>query len=175
MVFCREPIAEHLSTETRAESFNIHADYPWGAKTALGNPEQHIEIPYADLPALVKELVQIMHENCDGVTTTASEKAEIARDEIFEEINTERDRQGATWTPQHDDTHTLHEWNSIVMGLLGKAANESTYATNAYALNAKYTARDYERNWRKEMMRLAAVCVAAIESYDRTHETPAAK
>ena len=64
MGFCREPIAEYLSTETRRESFKIHASYPWGQKSAAGYPDQHIEIPYTDLPALVKELTAIMHEEC---------------------------------------------------------------------------------------------------------------
>ncbi len=65
MGFCREPISEHLSTETRRESFKIHASYPWGRMSAAGFPDQHIEIPSTDLPALVRELILIMREKCD--------------------------------------------------------------------------------------------------------------
>lgn len=65
MGFCREPIAEHLSTETRRESFKIHASYPWSAPNKTGYHEEHIEIPYTALPALVKELILIMRENCE--------------------------------------------------------------------------------------------------------------
>lgn len=65
MGFIREPINEHLSTETRRESFKIHASHEWQPKSAGGYPGAHIELPYEDLPGLIRDLIQIMHENCD--------------------------------------------------------------------------------------------------------------
>lgn len=65
MGFCRAPITEHLSTETRRESFKIHASYPWSAPNKAGYREEHLEIPYSDLPALIRELISIMHDECE--------------------------------------------------------------------------------------------------------------
>jgi len=65
MGFVREPCTEHITVETRRESFKIHADHPWQPKTLAGNPEDHIELPYSDLPALVRELIKVMRENCE--------------------------------------------------------------------------------------------------------------
>lgn len=59
-----EEVNENLSTETRRESVKLHAQYPWttGCKC---QPHEHIEIPYTDLPMLVKHLVKIMHQHCE--------------------------------------------------------------------------------------------------------------
>lgn len=57
-------VNEHLSTETRRESVKLHARYPWTTGCQCQDSE-HIEIPYTDLPALVKHLIAIMHERVD--------------------------------------------------------------------------------------------------------------
>lgn len=72
---------------------------------------------------------------------------------INKEIQTERERQDKKWGKQD---HTPHYWMVILMEEVGEAAN---------AICGK--AHDY-KNYREELIQIAAVAVAAIESYDRS-------
>ncbi len=71
---------------------------------------------------------------------------------IYDEIRMERRNQDAKWGgAKHDDTHTDEEWLNFIEHHLWRAYNE-----------------DFA--WRKQMLRVAALVVAAIESSDRVNE-----
>lgn len=73
-------------------------------------------------------------------------------DDVGAEIREERRRQDAKWGEQN---HAPPYWLSILMEEVGE--------TSMAMLQQK--AADY----RKELVQIAAVCVAAIESFDRGH------
>jgi len=82
------------------------------------------------------------------------------RQAIFREIETERQCQDATHGgPPHDDTLHANDWLAIVMRHLGLAAGDEAIIDAA--------------RYRKQLVRVAAVAVAAVESLDR--RTGAAK
>lgn len=67
-------------------------------------------------------------------------------DAIFEEIRSERARQDAKWGgPDHDDKYMTYQWWGIVRFVIDRS----------------------DRTPRQKFIRVAAVCVAAIESIDR--------
>lgn len=74
---------------------------------------------------------------------------------IFDEIKAERDAQDAEWGgASHDDSHTNWDWVAYLTKHLGKAVV-------------------WPFNWdvfRKQMVRVAALAVAAIEWVDRQGE-----
>lgn len=74
--------------------------------------------------------------------------------EILGEVATERDRQDAKWGgPDHDDQHTAGAWLSFIEGktfLAGRALR--LYSPDQY---------------RKRLIHIAALAVAAVESMDR--------
>jgi hypothetical protein len=81
------------------------------------------------------------------------------KSDIWEEIKTERASQDKRWGgPQHDDTHTARDWCYFLITKTGKAMGLSFMSDDISA-----------RTWRKCMVQVAALAVAAIESYDRTH------
>lgn len=76
------------------------------------------------------------------------------KDKILGEVFIERERQDRIHGgPQHDDLHTPDEWIEMTRSLL----NESTL----------WVGKDM-RAYRAKMLQIAAICVAAIESHDRT-------
>ena len=77
------------------------------------------------------------------------------RQRLYAEIETERQAQDALWGgPAFDDLHTPWEWIALLTRHAGLAVNDG--ATEA----------DVTR-FRKQMVRTAALAVAAIESMDR--------
>lgn len=67
---------------------------------------------------------------------------------VVKEILDERDRQDALWGgPTHDDGHTQNEWLSFIQLYVDKADDPALF--------------------RKELVRVAALAVAAIQAYDR--------
>ena len=75
---------------------------------------------------------------------------------VIKEVRQERSYQDAKWGEQN---HTPHYWLCVLMEELGEAA-KATIAD---------TANDY--NYRHELLHVAAVAVAAIESWDRGAKT----
>jgi hypothetical protein len=74
------------------------------------------------------------------------------RSDIFNEIEAERRAQDEEWGgPEHDYTHSFRDWISFVVKQLGKAASWGGDS----------------RIFRTGMLKVAALCVAAIEAYDR--------
>ena len=73
----------------------------------------------------------------------------VAQTKIFCEILDERNRQDEKWGgPEHDDTHTVAHWREFILD----------------TLNRQYIG---QLDYRECMVRVAALAVAAIESYDR--------
>lgn len=76
------------------------------------------------------------------------------RDEIYREVNLERSYQDDKWGgPDHDDTETEESWQRYI----------TEYA------NARDRAEGYD--FRKRMVKVAALAVAALESHDRKAKT----
>jgi hypothetical protein len=75
---------------------------------------------------------------------------------IFREIITERQCQDVLFGgPSSDDAHTSNDWLAILIRCLGLAANDG--------------AIDSPERYRKQLIRVAATAVAAVESHDRRH------
>ncbi|MEZ5934858.1 MAG: hypothetical protein R3F54_23570 [Alphaproteobacteria bacterium] len=76
-------------------------------------------------------------------------------DRILEEIRRERDRQDEKYGgPDHDDSHYPGDWCLILSKYLGRAAAETIDA-------------EPDAAFRDNMIKIAAVAVAAIQSLDR--------
>jgi len=72
---------------------------------------------------------------------------------IYDEIREERSRQDTKWGTKHDDNLTAYEWVDIIEN---------------YAEYAEYTKFNSEgAKYRRLMMQVAAIAVAACEAYDR--------
>lgn len=72
-------------------------------------------------------------------------------EKIFEEIREERERQDAKWGgPSHDDTHALEEWGNFIQDHLDKALEAPSAEQERY-----------------QLIRIAALAVAAVETYNR--------
>lgn len=72
--------------------------------------------------------------------------------DIYDEIKAEREKQDAEWGgPDHDDTHGIVDWGQFIRGHLLRATRETS-----------------RRKMRYQLVRVAALAVAAVESLDRT-------
>lgn len=86
---------------------------------------------------------------------------------IFEQIRAERARQDAMWGQQN---HKPIEWVAILaeeVGEVSKEALENHFTGTYYKPNEKGLAK-----YREELVQVAAVAVAMIESLDRNNQTP---
>ena len=73
---------------------------------------------------------------------------------IFKEIQFERDRQDKQWGgPEHDDRHFIEDWEEFITDFAGAE-------------------RGPMNDFRGRMIRVAALAVAAIQSYDRKFVQP---
>ncbi len=73
---------------------------------------------------------------------------------VYSAIEKEREAQDAKWGgPEQDDKHGLVTWNSLVRLHNGGAVERLREGSPA--------------TWRKEMVQVAALAVAAVEAYDR--------
>lgn len=71
---------------------------------------------------------------------------------IFEEVHKERAAQDLQWGgPMHDDSHSIEDW----VGYIIKHASEATHEGTRL------------RDFRRSMVRVASLAVAAIEACDR--------
>lgn len=67
---------------------------------------------------------------------------------VLIEVAQERQRQDEKWGgPEHDDTHEAQDWENFILDQMFNRAHGEHYRT--------------------EMIRIAGLAVAAIESYDR--------
>lgn len=75
----------------------------------------------------------------------------INQEKILEEIKAEREYQDYKWGgPRHDDGHSANDWIAYITSYLGK--NEMSYNN---------------LDFRNDMIKVAALAVAAVEWYDR--------
>lgn len=78
----------------------------------------------------------------------------MSRDSIFREVSQERDAQDALWGgPVHDDRNMPEDWMWILIRHFGLEADNARELT--------------PERWRRQLVRVCAVAVAAIESHDR--------
>ena len=78
----------------------------------------------------------------------------MSKQSVLDEVSKERAIQDAQWGgAAHDDKHTEPEWIAILARHLGLAANDE--------------AEEEPTRFRRQMVRLAAVAVAAVEAFDR--------
>jgi len=73
------------------------------------------------------------------------------REKIFKEINEEREYQNSRWGTEFDDKNTLNDWNMYI-GMYGGYAAEIGKS---------------KEHQRKYMSKVAALAVAALETFDR--------
>ena len=83
---------------------------------------------------------------------------------ILNEISKERDAQDEKWGIQ---THHPEKWMVILMEEVGEAAAECREAYPFISKIPKNTKNVLLNKYRKEMIQVAAVAVAAVESLDR--------
>ncbi len=77
---------------------------------------------------------------------------------IYDEIRDERDRQDKKWGgPAHDDGHSINDFVAFIAKHAGKAVDEAPLGQ------------------RKQMIRAAALAVAAIQKIDRDCEREKAR
>jgi len=77
---------------------------------------------------------------------------EDPKEGILTEVAEERDRQDEKWGgPEHDDLHSVRDWIGYIRD------------HNKQALDVG--------EFRQQMIRVAALAVAAVESYDRNNST----
>ena len=77
------------------------------------------------------------------------------------EIIHERNFQTARWGTDHDKAHSIQDWATILTVYLGKAASHVPPYTDP-----KDPKKDIQA-FRKRLVQLAAICVAAIEALDQ--------
>jgi hypothetical protein len=91
-------------------------------------------------------------------------KHNLAQDSILLAVVMERRAQDKQWGgPEHDDEHDAHDWENFIIHQL---ANSMTGVTKS---NGK---KDLSGVYRQRMIKVAALAVAAVESYDRKHNEP---
>lgn len=79
----------------------------------------------------------------------------MTRERIYGEITTERMAQDALgYGPEHDDHHTSFEWVALIARHAGLGIEEGARGVDAV-------------RFRRQMVRVAALAVAAVESLDR--------
>jgi hypothetical protein len=82
----------------------------------------------------------------------------MTRQEVYALIDAERDAQDRQWGEAYDDRNTPTEWCALMCRSLGLAFDEG---------------RGHDpKRFRKQLVRVAALCVAALESQARK-EPPA--
>jgi len=72
-------------------------------------------------------------------------------DEIFKEIKREREYQNYKWGNEFDDKNTSNDWIAYIAAYLGQV------------WTCPFNAEEY----RKNLIKVAALAVAAVETYDR--------
>ncbi len=77
------------------------------------------------------------------------------REQIFEEINKERDYQDQKWGVEFDDRNTLNDWATYINIYLGHAADMNNI--------------DDPDKQRLFLLKVASLAVAALETLDRNN------
>jgi hypothetical protein len=88
----------------------------------------------------------------------------MSQPSVIGEVVTERQRQDARWGGAYwDDSHSTNDWLAIMVRHLGLAGNDGDTMIPSGADMVRY---------RRQMIRVAALAVAAVESIDRLRGKP---
>ena len=83
----------------------------------------------------------------------------MSQQTVLAEIASERQLQDAKWGgPRWDDSHSVNDWIAITARHLGLAGNDG---------DSDLLDDDQVRRYRKQMLRVSALALAAVESIDR--------
>jgi len=74
---------------------------------------------------------------------------------ILDEIKKEREYQNQKWGNDFDNRNNANDWSAYITRYNGNASFAET-----------------PQEWRKQMLKVATLAVAAIESYDRNNRLP---
>lgn len=78
----------------------------------------------------------------------------MSREKIYAEVDRERARQDTEWGgPEHDDSHDASAWGEFVTKHIARAMSEPVDNVGPI--------------FRQQMIRVAALAVAAVEWFDR--------
>lgn len=130
----------------------------WGISFTDHNPEakDYFKMPDAETAQRLKSyLAEYASQQAQESIPPVS-----AREDVFNEINQERIKQDLKWGEQN---HAPADWLMI----LGEEVGE----VNKAALEAKFGSSTL-REYREELVQVAAVTVAMIECFDRNHLPP---
>ncbi len=93
----------------------------------------------------------------------------MSRESIFVEVAAERARQDALFGgAEHDDQHSVTHWIAILCRHVGLATDDGS-PDNVCLLDHQLAGHDPAR-YRRQLVRVAAVAIAALESYERKLE-----
>lgn len=107
-------------------------------------------------PAIERHVAALGADISRAVTGDSEDPALIPLNlqTVYDEIRAERARQDVKWGgPEHDDEHTTGVWIGDVRRYADKAEDAESGG-------------DYAK-WRRRMVQIAALTVAAVESHDR--------
>jgi hypothetical protein len=79
----------------------------------------------------------------------------VGRLAVLEDIDKERQYQEIKWGVEFDNKNTANDWSAYI---------------SRYNGNASFAVSPTE--WRKQMIKVAALAVAAVEAYDRNGSLP---
>jgi hypothetical protein len=90
----------------------------------------------------------------------------VSRESILAEVSAERTRQDTLFGgAAHDDTHSATDWIAIIVRHLGLATDDGSPA-GICLINDGCAGADPVR-YRRQLIRVAAIAVAALETFDR--------
>lgn len=97
------------------------------------------------------------------------ENTKSTSNKVLEEIREERKHQDKKWGgPNHDDAHGPYAWTAFIMTYLGLALSDFVNDTSRAGATPNENRVDAQlRKFRYNMVKIAALAVAAIESVDR--------
>lgn len=80
--------------------------------------------------------------------------------QVLEEVRQEREHQDKKWGgPNHDDKHTPYDWSAFIISYLGESVSEF--------VNESGRVESRLRTFRYNMIKIAALAIAAVEYVDR--------
>ncbi len=128
----------------------------------------------ADRQELPRDLADRVTAYVKALPETKDARPQSPRPSVYDEIRAERAAQDAKWGgPQHDDTHKPMEWAVYIAAHTARALGGSILVREettqcVLTLQCPLVGSPY---FRRQMTRVAALAVAAIESYDRARST----
>jgi hypothetical protein len=84
---------------------------------------------------------------------TQEEAEQMRRQRIYREIEEEREYQNGKWGTEFDDKNTINDWGSYITRYTGEA-----------------TQVDNPDEQRRQILKVAALAIAAIETFDRNQK-----